>query len=305
MGPDGTPGNRTSSNPVISADGRVVAFESAATNLVAGGDPNGGGHDIYVIALATGVIARGSLDDRSRPSPVGFSVSPTISADGRYVAFTSSAMLDGSLPTPDRAPIRRRYCPDTGVRARPERGVTERASAAANGRPPNGASYLPAISGDGRWVAFVSNATDLAAGDRNDVSDVYLRDLVTSTTRLVSGAGGRAGDGGSTSPALSQNGRFVAFQSDASDLVCRARCPRADEDVNLVSDVFVFDRDSGLIRRVSQDPDGGWLESSVRPAIDPSGRVVVFSSRHPTDEHDLGNDSDLFVWTACAGDSGR
>jgi Tol biopolymer transport system component len=161
-----------------------------------------------------------------------------------------------------------------------QRGVTERASAAANGRPPDGASYLPAISGDGRWGAFVSNATDLAAGDR-------------------------AGDGGSTSPALSQNGRFVAFQSNASDLVCRARCPRADEDVNLVSDVFVFDRDSGLIRRVSQDPDGGWLESSVQPAIDPSGRVVVFSSRHPTDEHDLGNDSDLFVWTACAGDSGR
>ena len=306
VGPDGTPGNATSSNPVISADGRVVAFESAATNLVAGDDPNGGAYDIYVMALDTAAIARVSLDDRSRPSPLGFSVSPTISADGRYVAFTSSAMLDGSLPTPDRSPNPKPGLPSTQVFVRDlQRGVTERASAAANGRPPNGASYLPAISGDGRWVAFVSNATDLAAGDRNDVSDVYLRDLVTSTTRLVSGGGGRAGDGGSTRPALSQNGRFVAFQSDASDLVCRARCPRADEDVNLVSDVFVFDRDSGLIRRVSQDPDGGWLESSVRPAIDPSGRVVVFSSRHPTDEHDLGNDSDLFVWTACAGDSGR
>ena len=97
------PETATSSNAVISADGRVVAFESAATNLVAGGDQNGGALDIYVIALDTGVIARASLDDRSRPSPSGFSVSPTISADGRYVAFTSSAMLDGPLPRPDRA----------------------------------------------------------------------------------------------------------------------------------------------------------------------------------------------------------
>jgi len=302
VGRDGAPGDRNSSHSVISADGRVVAFESAATNLAAG-DSNAGGYDIYVITLATGVIARGSLDDRSRPSPLGFSVSPTISADGRYVAFTSSAMLDGAPFTPDRAANAPPVMPTTQVFVRDlERGLTRLVSALPNGRRPNGASYLPAISGDGRWVAFVSSATDLVAGDRNDVSDVYLRDLVTSTTRLVSAAGDRTGDGGSTSPALSYTGRFVAFQSEASDLVCREHCRPADQDVNLVSDVFVFDRESRLVARLSVDQDGGWMEPSVRPAIDPSGRMVVFSSRHPIDEHDLGNDSDLFVWTSCKRD---
>ena len=303
VGRDGAPGDRNSSHPVISADGRVVAFESAATNLAAGGGSDRGGHDIYVITLATGVIARGSLDDRSRPSPVGFSVSPTISADGRYVAFTSSAMLDGAPLTPERAANAPPVLPTNQVFVRDlERGLTRLVSALPNGRRPNGASYLPAISGDGRWVAFVSSATDLVAGDRNDVSDVYLRDLVTSTTRLVSAAGDRTGDGGSTSPALSHTGRFVAFQSEASDLVCREHCRPADQDVNLVSDVFVFDRDSRLVARLSVDQDGGWMEPSVRPAMDPSGRMVVFSSRHPTDEQDLGNDSDLFVWTSCKRD---
>ena len=303
LGRDGAPGDRNSSHAVISADGRVVAFESAATNLATVDDPNVGGYDIYVITLATGVIARGSLDDRSRPSPLDFSVSPTVSADGRYVAFTSSAMLDGAPFTPDRAANAPPVMPTAQVFVRDlERGLTRLVSALPNGRRPNGASYLPAISGDGRWVAFVSSATDLVAGDRNDVSDVYLRDLVTSTTRLVSAAGDRTGDGGSTSPALSYTGRFVAFQSEASDLACREHCRPADQDVNLVSDVFVFDRESRLVARLSVDQDGGWMEPSVRPAIDPSGRMVVFSSRHPIDEHDLGNDSDLFVWTSCKRD---
>ena len=184
MGPDGTPGNATSSNPVISADGRVVAFESAATNLVAGGDPNGGAHDIYVIALDTGVIARVSLDDRSRPSPLGFSVSPTISADGRYVAFTSSAMLDGSLPTPDRSANPQPVLPSTQVFVRDLRarchGTGQRCPRMADGLM-GPATFPPsAVTVDGSRSCRMRR--DLAAGDRNDVSDVYLRDLVTSTT---------------------------------------------------------------------------------------------------------------------------
>ena len=175
----------------------------------------------------------------------------------------------------------------------------------ANGRRPNGASYLPAISGDGRWLAFVSNASDLAPGDRNDVSDIYLRDLVTSTTRLVSGAGGRAGDGGSTSPALSHNGRFVAFQSEASDLVCRHRCTRQTRTSTssrtcLCSIAIPTWSSASAPTRMA----AGWSRASGRQSIRPAvwwcfPRAIRLTSMIS------GNDADLFVWTACAGDSGR
>jgi hypothetical protein len=99
----------------------------------------------------------------------------------------------------------------------------------------------------------------------------------------------------SRSPAISADGRFIAFQSDASDLVCARRCPEASEDINLVHDVFVFDRVTGAMTLVSADSAGGWMEESGAPAMDASGRLVAFTSRHPLHAQDLANDFDLFV----------
>jgi hypothetical protein len=87
----------------------------------------------------------------------------------------------------------------------------------------------------------------------------------------------------------------VAFQSDASDLVCASRCPPESEDINLLSDVFLFDRTTGALAWISTEPSGAWMEESAAPAIDASGRIVAFTSRHPIDERDVANDFDLFV----------
>ena len=88
---------------------------------------------------------------------------------------------------------------------------------------------------------------------------------------------------------------MVAFQSDASDLVCAGKCPAAVEDINLLPDVFLFDRATAVVSRISADRTGGWMAPSVAPALDGSGRVVTFTSRHPTDAADDRNDFDLFV----------
>ena len=157
---NGAPGDHASSNAVRSADGRMAAFESAATNLVAGTDVNGPARDVYVVLLANGAISRASVDVGALQQE-GASFSPAISADGRYVAFTSVAKLNEFSSAPGHA---RTSGPHTLLRQvfvrDPPRGITRRVSRRADGREPNGGSFLPSISGDGRWVAFVSNATD-------------------------------------------------------------------------------------------------------------------------------------------------
>jgi Tol biopolymer transport system component len=297
----GVPGDHDSSNPVLSADGGVVAFESSATNLVAGTDVNGQTRDVYVVLVATGATSRASVDGGGLQREAA-SFSPSLSAGGRYLAFTSDARLDdATTPAPARgnaaARTRHVFVRDLA------RGVTRRISRRPDGREPNGASFLPAISGDGRWVVFVSNATDIVRGHLNAVSNIYLHDLQTSTTTLVSrSADGAASDGASTRAALSASGRFVVFESEASNLVCGKRCRPPDWDINLLTDVFVFDRDDRSIVRLSSDPHSGWMEPSGSPAVDASGRVVVFTSRHPIARDDIGNDFDVFVASRCGTD---
>ena len=295
----GLPGDYTSSNAVLSADGRVAAFESGATNLVAGTDVNGHARDVYVVVLATGEMSRASVDVGGRQRE-GSSFSPAISADGRYAAFTSDARLDDA-PAPTHERTRGPHTRTRQVFVRDlARGITRRVSRRPDGREPNAASFFPSISGDGRWVAFVSNATDIVAGDTKDVSNIYLHDLQTSTTTLVSrGVDGAASDGASTRPVLSGSGRFVVFESEASNLVCGKPCRPPGLDINLLTDVFVFDRGERSVVRLSSDPHSGWMEPSGSAAVDASGRVVVFSSRHPIANDDTGNDFDLYVATRC------
>jgi Tol biopolymer transport system component len=125
---------------------------------------------------------------------------------------------------------------------------------------------------------------------------VFLYERATGTITLVSrSVTGRPANGASVNPALSADGRFVAFQSDASDLTCAARCLADVEDINLLPDVFVLDRQIGTITRISTSATGGWMEESAAPALDALGGTVAFASKHPIDDEDVANDFDLFL----------
>jgi Tol biopolymer transport system component len=279
--------------PSISEDCRWVVFASAGTDLVPGRDENGSREDVYAFDVSTRALRRLSVNSRGEQSSVGASFAPAISRNGRYVAFTSSADLDPRFARASSSPPNREtqiYVRDT------ELGTTTLVSAGPELTLPDGASYDAAISRDGRYVAFSSQATNMARGDRNRSADVFLRDLQTQTTTLVSRrADGGTANGPSGTPAISADGRFIAFQSEASDLVCVRRCPAALDDVNLLSDVFLFDRAADRMTWISALPSGGWPEESGGPDVDATGGIVTFASRHPIDEHDVRNDFDLFI----------
>jgi Tol biopolymer transport system component len=278
----------------ISSGGDMIAFGSSATNLVDGNDANGSGDDVYVLDAASMMFRRVSLDSNGRQSATGSSFAPAISADGRYVAFSSTAPLD--RPRPSRGRDVKTYV--DVYRRDLTLGVTTRISVAADGGVANGSSYEAAISADGRYVAFVSDATNLVKRrDGNRAPDVYLRDTVAGVTELVSRTrSGESANGPSAHPAISHDGRVVVFQSEASDLACGADCVVADRDINLVADIFAHDRVRGATQRVSRGTTQ-WMEPSIGPAIDASGGVIAFSSRHPLDAADDRDDYDLFVWS--------
>jgi Tol biopolymer transport system component len=289
--PSSMPQAGRSRHPAISDDGRMVVFASSDTDLVAGRDENGQLEDVYLFDVATNRTRRISLDSRGVQLADGASYMPSVNADGRYVAFTSTATLDGSpLRLLAGRPMASVFVRDTRL------GVTERVDVAATGGAPDGPGRDPAISRDGRYVAFASDATNLVRGDRNRSADVFLRDLQNHVTTLISrGMSGSPANGPSGQPIVSGDGRFVAFQSLASDLICARRCAAETEDINLLWDVFRFDRLTGVMTRISGESAGGWSEESSSPQLDASGEIVAFSSRHPIDEQDVSNDFDVFV----------
>jgi len=106
---------------------------------------------------------------------------------------------------------------------------------------------------------------------------------------------GRAANGTSVRPALSFDGSIVAFQSLATNLVCESQCQGALEDINLLWDVFVYDRRTTQTARMSADGAEEWMENSRGPALDAAGRVLAFGSWHPIDARDGAHDEDLYV----------
>jgi Tol biopolymer transport system component len=268
----GEPANGASHSPSISSDGRLVAFTSAATNLTAGIDASGASTAIYTVDVASGIVTR-----------IGSGVSPSVGATARYVAFASSVDVDPR----NHSDV---YVHDTRL------GTTTRVSLGRGGRAANARSWAPAISADGRYVAFVSAASNLVTGDDNQSPDVFVTDWQLKSMELVSlSAKRRSGNDASSNPAISADGRFVAFQSEASNLPCTVRGACAMEDINLLPDVFLFDRQTKAMTRISGDEAGPWMEASVGPALDADARVVAFSSRHPIGEADRHNDFDLFI----------
>ncbi len=257
----GAQGNGASYSPSISAHGRYVAFHSLS-NLVPG-DTNGA-DDVFVHDRTNSTTTRVSVDS-SGAQGNGASYSPSISADGRYVAFYSIA---SNLVPGDTNGTWDVFVHDTVS------GVTTRVSVDSNGVQGNDYSgATPSITADGRYVAFWSLATNLVSGDTNGYGDVFVHDRLSSTTTRVSvDSNGVQGDLNSTTPSISSDGRYVAFQSYATNL--------APGDTNPgFSDVFVHDRESGATTCVSVSSSGTHGDNiSYDPSISPDGRFVSFWS---------------------------
>jgi Tol biopolymer transport system component len=286
---DGSQANGSSEEPSISSDGRIVAFISDATNLVAG-DTNGAA-DVFVHDLDTGITERVSVASAgTQGNDDCFSLS--LSADGRFVAFGSYAT---NLVADDTNALIDVFVHDRDT------ATTERVSLGTAGAQANGESFSPAISSDGHFVAFQSDATNLVLNDTNNKSDIFVRDRLTGTTERVSvDSDGKQANGDSIAPAISDNGRFVAFASEASNLV--------DGDTNNKADIFLHDRQKNttewIVGPAEFSTPGGIV--IVAPAISPDGGFVGFrSNADDLVAGDTNNSFDTFLVDADTRDAER
>ncbi len=287
----GNEGNGDSINPTISANGRYIVFASNASNLVAG-DTNGQ-TDIFLRDTQAGITTRLSVASDGTQAN-GASGDPCISADGRYVAFYSTA---SNLVTGDNNSASDIFVRDTIL------NTTTRASVAWNGAEANNASYDPAISPNGYVVAFDSLASNLVSNDTNNAWDVFARDLYNGTTSRVSVA--RSGlvttqaNDSSFNPSVSLDGSYIAYESYATNLV--------SGDTNGARDIFITYVQMGLTDRVSVSTLGAEAnDSSTAPSISADGRYVAFaSSAGNLVNGDTNSRDDIFVRDAQAGTTVR
>jgi hypothetical protein len=287
---DGNQGNGSSGDPDLSADGRYVTFTSHANNLVTGDTNNR--TDVFVHDLQTGNTERVSLT--SEENQVNNSCyDPAISADGRYVVFSTLASnLSPADPT---------YDVDIYLRDR-QTGNTEYISTAPDGSEGNGRSDEPRISDDGRYVVFHSRASNLVANDTNNKNDIFLHDRQTgATTRISMGWDGTEADDQSLSPDISGEGRYIVYESVATNLV--------PGDTNLDYDIFLYNTVTGQTTRISEAPDGSDANnSSIKARISQNGRVIVFYSAatnlityDSNDGNEIHTDDDIFAYDQVTG----
>lgn len=263
-----TQANGASDQGCISGNGLYVAFASLATNLVSI-DANAA-RDVFVHDITTGVISRVSVDSFGTAGN-GESTSPCISSDGRFVVFQSNAtnLIAGDINGLPDILVHDRW-PGTGSGA----GNTIRVSGGHNGVEPNGASANPSISADGQIIAFSSAASNLVVGDDNNVADIFVRDSSTGQTKRISVDNNGAQVGlPSQHSIVSGDGRFIVFSTSANALV--------PDDNNNLEDIFVHDRWTGIVERVSVSTAGvaaNGHSTATSLAISNDGRTVVLES---------------------------
>ncbi|MGZ8200495.1 MAG: TolB family protein, partial [Methylosarcina sp.] len=272
----GQEGNASSVGGPVSADGRFVAFDSSASNLVSG--DNNGADDVFLRDLKTGLTLRVSLGNAGNEGNGSSSVL-AISNNGRFVTFQSSA---DNLVSGDNNGVADVFVRDL------KKAQTQRIFVNNAGGQGDTTSGGFSISANRRFVEFTSQASNLVDGDTNGVSDVFVRDLKTGVTRRASvDSAGVEGNSYSSGSDLSVDGRFVAFVSSASNLV--------PGDTNGYLDVFVHDLKTGSTTRVSVnsageeasgagfDPSsncggGSYSLDSDSASISANGRLVAFRS---------------------------
>ena len=247
---DGTQANDLNLFNAISDDGRYVAFESMASNLVAK-DTNGQ-RDIFVRDRQAKTTERINVASNGTQANSHASLD-SISDDGRYITFSSDASNLVANDTNGQS--------DVFVYDRIGK-TTERISVGSNGTQANGSSSFGSISGDGRYIAFESAATNLIANDTNGLNDIFVYDRVAKTTERVNLAyNGSEPNGYSYGASISDDGRYIAFASEADNLVAN--------DTNQRADIFVYDR----IEKTTKGFDGDSF-----PTISGNGEYVVFNS---------------------------
>lgn len=275
--------NLTFAENDISDNGTLIVYASNATNLI-GGDTNGF-TDIFVFDRGLGAVARASITFNEVQTN-GPSFKPVISGDGRFVAFRSQAtniVANRGTTQPDIFLFDRAGTP--GARM-------AQINVHSNGNPANqeDSNGRIAINSNGNFIAFDSIATNLVNNDTNGKRDIFLRDRTTNkTTRLSVGLNGAQANGISSHPAISATGRYIAFRSEANNLVAG--------DTNNFADIFVYDREEDTITRVNVSREGDQANSNAEmPSITSNGRFVSFQSTAKNMvSGDLNNTADIFV----------
>lgn len=290
-GVDGQRLNGDSLNPSVSANGRFVVFQSAATN-VAENDTNNATEDVYLHDRQTGEtinVREFLILDVER------SFNPVISADGGTVVFLTSQAHDAA----DTNGLVDVYAFDV------ETSTLELVSRSTSGDVGNQAAFsallgtavsTPSVSANGRYVSWVSSASDLVGGDGNGADDIFVHDRFLGTTERVSVTfSGLEGDGASFDAKLSDNGRFVTFQTQATNL------DDLFADTNADTDVYVKDRITGDLIRVTVPPDFSSQPGGGQPDISADGAKIAFASGTASGNFDdrvvTGNVNDIYVAT--------
>ena len=287
----GSQANFDSGDPSVSSTGRWVAFGSRASNLVPN-DTNARS-DVFVRDRSNGLTERVSLSSGNDSYPGGqgndSSFQPDISGDGQHVAFLSQATnLAGTGGDPTQVYLRNRLDQST-----------QRVSVSSAEVSGDKASFHPRVSANGRYVTFDSGAANLVSGDTNGTSDVFVRNTVAGTTVRVSvKSDGTQADLAAEKPSISDDGRFVAFET---------RSALVASDTNGATDVYVWDRVTGLTSPVSVASAGAFVPGQSRAAaISGDGTKVAFwsdaSSLVPGDTNAL---EDVFVRDLNAGTTVR
>ena len=257
----GAPSNGDSFFPACSSDARYVVFMSLGSTLV-GGDLNGE-RDIFVRDRQLATTERVSVSTAGVEGDGDCPLYPSISRDGRYVAFYSDST---NLVAGDTNATYDVYLRDRQL------ATTERINVSTGGAQANASSSLACVTDDGRYVTFMSIATNLVAGDTNGLIDCFVRDRTLGTTERISvSQGGAQGNDISEYPMPSADGRYIVFTSNASTLI--------PGDTNGVKDTFLRDQLTGAIERISvgSGNEEGNARTYYYPTISPDGRYVVFA----------------------------